>query len=269
VEDFMSSWPEPPDLQKSEETRGGQRCFRFTVVPGPHERRIVHVHGGGFTSGSGGTYGALLGALAESCRAEVFSCDYRLAPEHPYPAGLEDVSSALTDLLDDGRAATTAVVADSAGSALALAAVQALPAGLRPAAMVFYSPLVDLASDGGSLEDNGATDTMFSLGQLQSIRRAYARGVDLNDPALSPCFSDLTGMPPTLIFAGEGEVLRDNAVRLDEQLRRAGVPSDLRIVSEVPHAWPTFGVSVPESAQAIRDTARFILDRVPRPAGLS
>lgn len=261
---FMNAWQAPQDLLRGTQRPDGINDWH-TVVSGraKTQRRIIHVHGGGFTSGSGASYGALLGALAQDAEAEVISCDYRLAPEHPFPAGLNDVHAAFERLISDGDAATTAVVADSAGSALALAAISRLPLARRPAALVLFSPLVDLATEGGSYDENAESDALFSLGQLRGVRKAYARGADLRDPELSPTFGPLAGMPPALIFASESEVLRDNAVHLHKALVQAGGRSDLRLVPGVPHAWPVFGPTVPEAGQALAEAARFLVAATP------
>ncbi|MCG2621213.1 alpha/beta hydrolase [Arthrobacter sp. I2-34] len=263
---FMNAWPAPQGLLRGTQRPDGINDWH-TVLSGRVEpqRRIVHVHGGGFTSGSGASYGAFLGALAQDAEAEVISCDYRLAPEHPFPAGLNDVHAAFERLITDQDAATTAVVADSAGSALVLAAVSRLPLVRRPAALVFFSPLVDLATEGGSYDENADGDALFSLEQLRGVRKAYARGASLQDPELSPLFGPLAGMPPTLIFASTSEVLRDNAVRLHEALVRAGGHSDLRLVPGVPHAWPVFGPSVSESADALAQASEFLVTATPAP----
>lgn len=263
---FMNAWPAPHDLLRGTQRPDGINDWHTVISQrAKPRRRIVHVHGGGFTSGSGASYGALLGTLAQDAEAEAISCDYRLAPEHPFPAGLNDVQAAFERLIREENAATTAVVADSAGSALALAAISRLPVTRRPAALVLFSPLVDLATEGGSYEENADSDPLFSLEQLRRVRKAYAAGADLRDSGLSPVFGSLAGMPPTLIFASETEVLRDNAVRLHEALVRAGGQCDLRLVPGVPHAWPVFGPSVAEAADALAEAIQFLVLATPVP----
>lgn len=259
VEQFMEDWPQPENLRRSSQPFGSNTWYRFMSGNGSSERRIIHVHGGGFTSGSGRSYGAMLGELTEGCQAEAISCDYRLAPEHPFPAGLEDVEASLHELLHHDWPKSTAVVADSAGAALAVAAISRMAPDRRPAAVVLFSPLLDLASEGGSMLENESTDKMFSAHQLQVIQRVYARDVSLLDPNVSPLYgSNLGEFPPVLVFASDHEVLRDNAVRFHEAIRESGGSSELRLVPDVPHAWPTFGASVPDSAEALTETTEFI-----------
>lgn len=263
---FMNAWPVPDDVLRETQCPDGVNEWHvFTSTGAKPQRSIIHVHGGGFTSGTGASYGALLGVLAHDAKAEVISCDYRLAPEHPFPAGLHDVHAALDRLISEEKAATVAVVADSAGSALALAAVSRLPPTRRPAALVLFSPLTDLETEGGSYDENAESDSLFSLRQLRGVRRAYAPGCDLRDPELSPVFGSLSGMPPTLIFASESEVLRDNAVHLHEALVRAGGRSELRLMAGVPHAWPVFGPSVAEAGKALAEATRFLVAATPGP----
>ena len=259
VEQFMEDWPQPENLHRTDQPFGLNTWYRFVSGNRSSERRIIHIHGGGFTSGSGRTYGAMLGELTEGCQAEAISCDYRLAPEHPFPAGLEDIEAALHELLRDDWPKSTAVVADSAGAALAVAAISRMAPDRRPAAVVLFSPLIDLASEGGSMLENEATDNMFSAHQLQVIRRVYASDVSLRDPEVSPVYATNLGeFPPVLVFASADEVLRDNAVRFHEAIRESGGISELKLVPGVPHAWPTFGASVPESAEALTETTEFI-----------
>ncbi len=221
---------------------------------------LLYLHGGGYVACSARTHRPITGGFA-SRRIRVFAPDYRLAPEFPYPAALDDALSAFESLLATGVSPTRlAIAGDSAGGGLALAVLLAAKAkGLpMPARCVLFSPWTDLAATGESLRSNLDRDPMINGARCGEGAMVYLNGADPRDPLASPLYGDLSGLPPLLIHVGEREVLRDDSVRLDVKAREAGVASQLRIWPVVAHVWPLFHAIVPEGRQTLDESAAFI-----------
>jgi monoterpene epsilon-lactone hydrolase len=200
-----------------------------TLVPagGDPTRAVLYLHGGGFTTGSPATHRALATHLAAASGATVHVLDYRLAPEHPFPAALHDVLAAYRELLDRGATpAGTALAGDSAGGWLALmAALRLRDAGdPQPAALALISPWLDLI---GSSWPDDRGDAMLRPAWLRRCARDFADG-DPGAPELAPLDASLAGLPPITLHVGSEEILLDDAVRLAHRARAAGVPVDLR-----------------------------------------
>ena len=224
-------------------------------------RTILYCHGGGYYFCSPASHRALVFALAARSGARTFSLDYRLAPEHPFPAALDDALAAYRALLAEGTPADSIVIAgDSAGGGLALATLVALrDAGdPLPAAGVLFSPWTDLAATGGTLESNDGVDPMFCGASIGRAAQFYIGGADPTHPHLSPLYADLSGLPPLLIQAGSTEVLLDDARRVAQRAQAAGVPVECEIWPNMPHVWPLWTPFVPEAKRAIEGAARFV-----------
>lgn len=223
-----------------------------------HERArpvVLYLHGGGYCTGSPATHHALTGHLARRSGRRIFAADYRLAPEHPFPAALEDAVAAYQGLLADGVASRDIVVAgDSAGGGLAVAtALRLHELGLPlPQGLVLFSPWVDLTLR--QLPPVPPGEVMLNLPWLRECASWYARGTDPRHPLLSPVFADLGGLPPTLVQVGGDEVLLGDAQRLYQRARDAGVPVQLEIY---PRRWHVFQANAGVLADADR-----ALDRV-------
>ena len=219
------------------------------------------MHGGGFRIASALAYRAYSSHLAAVIGARVVTIDYRLAPEHPYPAALEDVVCAYRALLDDGVASSRLVVAgDSAGGGLVASLVlaaraEALP---LPAGVVCSSPWVDLTVRAASYETNADTDRLFSLESATTAAATYLDGHDPADPLVSPVFGDWTGAPPMLVQVGDVEVLLDDALRLAARASDAGVDVTLHVEPEMPHIWPMSYPAFPEAVDAVEEIAAFV-----------
>lgn len=228
-------------------------------------RTVLYFHGGGYVFGSPKSHRGLTFKLAEEACADVFSADYRLAPEHPFPAAVEDAVAAYQFLLAQGRdPAQLAVGGDSAGGGLTLALLlcckeRGLP---MPAAAFLYSPWTDLAATGASLEANEASDVMFKKNYLAQGAKRYIGETDPKTPLVSPLYADLSGLPPTLSFVSSTEVLYDDTTRLHDKLLAAGVASEMIVETGLAHVWPIFYPRFPEAARSIRQTAAFISARV-------
>jgi acetyl esterase/lipase len=224
-------------------------------------RTVLYCHGGGYYFCSPASHRPLVFGLATRSRARTFSLDYRLAPEHPFPAALEDALAAYRRLLTDGTPPESIVIAgDSAGGGLALATLVALrDAGdPLPAAGVLFSPWTDLAATGGTLKTNDGLDPMFCGAAIARAAKFYIGDADPADPYLSPLYADLSGLPPLLIQASSTEVLLDDARRVAERARAAGVAVELEIWPKMPHVWQLWIPFVPEAKEALERAAHFI-----------
>jgi acetyl esterase/lipase len=225
------------------------------------ERCILYLHGGGYTTMSARTYRAVTSRLAVSSDARLFALDYRLAPEHPFPAALDDAMAAWRALIAAGTPiCRIAVAGDSAGGGLALALLVALrDAGeALPAAAVLFSPWTDLAATGRSLVDNDASDPLFYGSWVARQARFYLADTPATHPLASPVYADLSGLPPLLIQVSDCEVLLDDSRRVAENAARAGVTATLRVWHGVPHGWQIFAPILPEAREALREAAEFV-----------
>lgn len=219
--------------------RGTQREPGSWGVPGEWVRQrgkdapraVLYLHGGGYTLGSPNTHKSLTTHLAVAAGCQVLVPEYRLAPEHPYPAALDDAMSAYRALLQRYPATQLAIGGDSAGGGLALCTVLALrDAGLPlPAALVLISPWTDMTLSGQTVDTLGRTDPMLSRTWLSRAAAAYRGGLALDDPRLSPLFADLSGLPPTLVQVGSDEILLDDARRYVERARAVGADVTLQV----------------------------------------
>jgi len=222
---------------------------------------ILYIHGGGYVACSAATHRPITAALARLSGRRVLSVDYRLAPEHRFPAAIDDVAAAYEWLLASGvPAATIAVAGDSAGGGLTLALLlRARDAGWPlPRCAVTFSPWVDLAGTGASRLANDGRCAMFRPENIIGFASAYLRGAEATNPWASPLYGDLHGLPPVLIQVDESELLLDDARRLHERLQAAGGTSRLEIGEGLFHCWQMLDGIVPESRAALRRAADFV-----------
>lgn len=225
-------------------------------------KTLLYLHGGAYAVGSPELYRVLTWRLAEAACCRVLVIDYRLAPEHPYPAAVEDALSSYRWLLEQGHEGRDiALAGDSAGGNLLLVLLQRLQQeGLpMPAAGICYSPWTDLTASGASVQLNARRDPMLPAQGLRHAAESYAPGVDHRQPLLSPLFADMHGWPPLDIHVGSTEILLDDATRLADRVRSAGVHADLRIWPAQPHVFPLFARFLPEGREAIAGSGRFLL----------
>jgi acetyl esterase/lipase len=253
---------------------GAPRNGEWIEPPAPdhpaRKRCILYLHGGGYTTMSARTHRGLTSRLAGWSDARLFALDYRLAPEHPFPAALDDALAAWHALIADGTPASRIVVAgDSAGGGLALALLIALRDAREPlpAAAVLFSPWTDLAVTGDSIVDNDAADPMFFGVWIARQARHYLGNTPATDHFVSPVYADLTGLPPMLIQVSDCEVLLDDSRRVAENATRSGVEATLRIWHGLPHGWQIFAPILPEGRAALREAAAFV--RAILPSGLA
>jgi monoterpene epsilon-lactone hydrolase len=241
---------------------------RPEVVVAP-DACVLYLHGGGYVIGSCNTHRPVASHLACRTGLPVLLVDYRLAPEHPYPAAVDDALTAYEWLLARGFAPGRIVVAgDSAGGGLTLATLLALRDRGRPqpALGVPISPWTDLTLSGESMTSMADRDPMVHRAGLQRMADWYVAGCAPTEPLVSPLFADPTGLPPLLIHVGEVETLRDDAVRFGARATEAGVDVTLEVWPEMIHVWHVFGPDVPESEAGVARIAEFISDRLGLPA---
>lgn len=231
-----------------------------------NEPMILYLHGGGYIFCSVATHRALAGALAVRSGIRALSLEYRLAPEAPFPAAVDDALAAYRALLDNGTPASGICLAgDSAGGGLALATALAVrEQGLPPpAGLVLFSPLTDLAATGDSIRENSRSDALFFGENICDVARFYLPpDTPATHPLASPLYADLTGLPPMLIHASDSEVLRDDAVRLAERAQAAGVAVQFRLWHALPHVWQMTWRLIPEARESLDEAAAFLRQRV-------
>lgn len=226
-----------------------------------HQRRrvILYCHGGGYTSGNLGYARVLAAKLSAATGCETLAFQYRLAPEHPYPAALEDALTAWDYLMHLGYGARDVIVAgDSAGGNLALELALKLKETGRflPGRLVLFSPWTDLTASGESYVSARDLDPMLTMDYIHAVRGAYAPQGNWTDPHLSPLFADLHRFPPTLIHVGEREILRDDSTRLAHKLQEAEVPCVIRTWPDMWHVFQMFPLK--SAGEAMEHVATFL-----------
>jgi acetyl esterase/lipase len=262
IEPFV---PGPPaGTQTTPIDAGGIPAVRLAVRQSRDDRYVLFFHGGGYTVGTARLYRDFTWRLGVASRACVLYFDYRLAPEHPFPAAVKDAVKVyrwLTDRVDTRR---IAFMGDSSGGGLALATLYRLrDDGLDlPRAAVTVSPWTDLALTGPSLTLNAAADPMLDVATLPALAEGYMAGANPRNPYVSPLYGDATGLPSTLIQVGSDEILRDDAVRMADRMRTAGCDVEIEVWSRMPHAWPLYARILPEGRAAIERIGTFLQDRI-------
>lgn len=221
---------------------------------------ILYLHGGGYSFCSPVTHRAMTAAVAKQSGVKLFSLDYRLSPEHPFPAPVDDALACYQWLLNQGIDAKNIVLGgDSAGGGLCLALMLKLkPLGEPlPAAAMLLSPWTDLAATGKSNVDNESSCAMFYTESIRNGADIYLNGAQAIDPLASPLYGDLTGLPPMWVCVSDDEVLRDDSLRLVDKARAAGCSVELQRWAGQPHVWPTFYPYLPEAKVSVKDMASF------------
>jgi acetyl esterase/lipase len=220
---------------------------------------MLYLHGGGYFACSAETHRPITTAFARN-GFRVFAPDYRLAPEHPFPAAVEDAVAVYRGLLAKGILAGKIVVGgDSAGGGLTLALLLSLrAAGLAlPAAAFLFSPWTDLASTGDSIRTNDKRCAMFRGARIAHGASYYLGSADARNPLASPLYANLAGLPPLIVHVGSDEVLLDDSTRLAERARAAGVRVELKIWPVVPHVWQIVP-AMPEARESLEEVSRFL-----------
>jgi acetyl esterase/lipase len=260
-EEFMLQTPLPSDVSLSGTTLGGVPALEISVPEATEAAAVLYFHAGVFALGSARASAGLASLLAREARAKVLSVDYRLAPEHPYPAANDDALASYRGLLETGiRPERIAFFGESAGGALALGTlVAARDAGLgQPAAAVLYSPWLDMTLTGASMETKAAVDVVLAPDRLRGSVVDYAGSADPASPALSPLFADLHGIAPLLVECGSNEVLLDDATRLAVAAAAADTEVQLGVTPDAAHVFQASAPELEEAVVALTRTGAFL-----------
>jgi len=267
MEAMTAAMPLPTDARIDAVDAGGVAA-EWTAVDGARSDRVlVYLHGGGYNIGSVRTHRMLTTALSRAASLRVLSVDYRLAPEHPFPAAIDDAVAAYRFVLKGGMAPhKVAIAGDSAGGGLTAATLLALRDGGHPlpAAAVCISPWLDLSQSGPSMKTRADSDPIVTEAALDRMAAAYLDGQDARTPNASPMFGELAGLPPILIHVGTAEVLYDDSVRFAERVRQAGGEVELDVWEDMIHVSHAFTPMLPEAGQAIDKIASFLDRRLAR-----
>ena len=252
--------PRPRRMMYADVEVGGIRGLRATPSEGYSDRHILYLHGGGYVVGSPRTHIALAARLARRCLATVTVIDYRLAPEHRYPAAIEDCVAAYRAIASTVPAECIAIAGDSAGGGATLATLGELKAAGddSPGCAYLISPWTDLTASGETMTTKADIDPMIDPSHAVSVASDYAGPVALDHPGVSPLFADLSGLPPMLIQAGSDEVLLSDSTRLAERSRAAGVDVELEVAQDMWHVYQAFARYLPEADRALDRAAIFV-----------
>lgn len=263
-EAMFAAFPVATDVTFEATTIGGVPA-RWSNTPGASQVRVLfYLHGGGYLLGSSLAYRSLFSELARASGARGLALDYRLAPENPFPAAVDDAVAGYRALLGQGIApASIAIAGDSAGGGLTVAMlVAARDAGLpMPAAAVAISPWVDMEGTGGTMSSKAADDSSLSRDVILGMASAYLNGASSRTALASPLYANLAGLPPLLIQVGSLEVLLDDATRLAAKAGESDVAVQLEIWPRMPHVWHGFASMLSEGRDAIAAAGAFVAAR--------
>ena len=259
-EKMIASIPLPADVVATPGTLGGVPVVNVDVAGVESDDVIFYLHGGAYCIGSAAASVGLASDVVRRAGARAISVDYRLAPENPYPAAIDDAVAAYRALLESVPAARIAIVGESAGGGLTAATLVALKAaGLpEPGCAVMFSPWADLTLSGASITGKAAVDPALTPDGLRLRAADYGAGHPLDDPLVSPLFANLKGLPPLLIQVGSHEILLDDATRLAARAAAADVQVSLEVTPGVPHVFQAFAAMLDEAAAALDSAGAFI-----------
>ena len=254
-----------PEHVTVNEIRVGDLDADWVAMPNSANNRVVlYLHGGGYVMGSRRTHRELAARIARDAAARVLVLEYRLAPEHPFPAAVDDATAAYRWLRKQGVAASSiAIAGDSAGGGLTLATLLTLrdASEALPACAVCMSPWTDLEGTGASAQPGGADDPMISVAALRDMGKLYAAN-SLRNPLAAPLHGNFKGLPPVLIQVGTREILLDDSTRVADKARAAGVTVRLEIEEGAPHVWQATPY-LPEAIDAVKRIGVFVRERIP------
>lgn len=273
IEEYRASMPdaEPiPDATVTPVNAGGVSGEWVVAEGADPNRRMLYVHGGGYVFMSPGTHRNLTSRISQAAGIAVLSLDYRLAPEHPFLAAVEDATAALAWIAANGpegpgAAGATFVAGGAAGGGLAVATLLKTrdDGGRQADAAVALSAFADMTLSGESMDAQKDNDVMVSKEVLQRMIRETLPNGGAEDPLLSPIFADLPGLPPLSMFVGGAEVLLDDTTRLADRARAAGVDVSVDIYPGLMHIFPLFAEMLPEGQEAIEKMAAFLAEKAP------
>lgn len=263
---MLAATPAAAGIRVEPATVGGIKGFWLRPDKAAPAARMLYVHGGGYVLGSAQALTNFAGQIAARAGADTFVPDYRLAPEHPFPAAIDDAVAAYRGLVAEG-AKRIVVVGDSAGGGLTLALLSILAAEktkgtLQPVGAAVMSPWTDLALTGASFETRAEADPIFTRDVLRVFADAYLRGHYTYDPKASPLYADLKNLPPIRIDVGEDEVLLDDSVRYADQARAAGVEVTLSVWVGMPHVFQSSLDRFLAAEQSVNAIGEFLRQRL-------
>jgi acetyl esterase/lipase len=261
VMEGMTAFPSAGETRCTPVNAGGVPAEWIAASGAADDRVILYLHGGGYVMGSIATHREMAARLSKAARARALVIDYRLAPEHPFPAAVDDAVAAYRWLLSQNIKPSRIVVAgDSAGGGLTLATLVALRDAKAPlpAAGVCISPWTDMEGTGDSMVTRAKADPVVQKQGLLGMAQLYLGGKDPKSPLAAPLYANLEGLPPLLIQVGDAETLLDDATRVAEKAKRAGVTVDLEVWPEMPHVWHLFAPFLPEGQQAIDKIGQYV-----------
>ncbi|WP_194909419.1 alpha/beta hydrolase [Catenulispora rubra] len=259
--EMMTSVPLPDDVSTKQDQLGGVPVVIVETPDLDPSAVILYLHGGAYAVGTAGELVGLAADVARRAGARAVSVDYRLAPEHQFPAALDDALAAYRGLLDSGvPAERIAFVGESAGGGLVAATlVAARDAGLPlPASAAVFSPWADLSASGASVTGKAALDPALTPRALHVRAQDYLGDRDRATPLASPIFADLTGLPPLLVQVGSHEILLDDAIRLAARAAEHDVQVELQVWPGVPHVFQSFAVMLDEAKEALDAAGAFL-----------
>ncbi|MBA4383379.1 MAG: alpha/beta hydrolase [Anaerolinea sp.] len=255
----------PKGLEWSAETIDGLKCEWLTPPGAPSDAVLLYLHGGGGVLGLYNSSRKIIGHIAAASHLRAFMPDYRLAPEYPFPDALNDCLKAydwlLTEEIDPRK---IVILGDSMGGYLTISTLLRLRDSEKPlpAAAVCISPVTDPTCSGKTMKTNADSDALLSPQFMWTVMAHYVQKHDLGDPYLSPLTADLSGLPPILIQAGEGEILLDDARRFSERAKAAGVDMTLEVWPAMWHDWHVCVPDLDEANQAIKNIAEFVHEKI-------
>ena len=253
---------ELPDDAVFEQVGAGGVSAEWISIPGVADDRVVmYLHGGGYMIGSMRTHRSPLSYLSRVSDARVLGVNYRLAPEHPFPAAVEDSVAAYRWLLAEGVSPGRIVIGgDSCGGGLTIATLVALKyfGDPLPAGGISHSGWTDLAHTGESFTTKAEVDPLIDKEMLEGMASAYLGDRPRTTPLASPYYADLRGLPPLLVQVGTAEVLLDDSIRLADRAKEAGVDVTLEVWDDMPHVWQAFASFLPEATEALEQCGQFV-----------
>ena len=260
-EQMTKVFPVAPDVKCEPVNAGGVKSEWVTAPGADAGRAVLYLHGGGYVIGSINTHRDFASRISRAAKARVLLIDYRLAPEHPFPAAVEDSVAAYRWMLAQGlKPSRIAVAGDSAGGGLTVATLVAIRDAklATPAAGVCLSPWIDLEALGDSMKSKASVDPMVQKEGLLEMAAHYLNGQDARSPLAAPLYADLAGLPPLLVQVGTAETLLDDSTRLAERARKAGVKVTLEPWNDMIHVFQVFAPMLDEGQQAIDKIGEFV-----------
>ncbi len=258
--EMLTAFPPPDDVVATPDRLGGIDVVTVDIAGVSTDDVVLYLHGGAYALGTAASSVGLVGDLVRRANARGITVDYRLAPESPFPAAIEDAVAAYEALLSVTESGRIALVGESAGGGLVLATLLALrdrnlP---MPSAAAVFSPWADLTLSGTTIESRADIDPALTVAGLRTRAVDYVGSSDPSDPLLSPVHADFTGLPPLLVQAGSDEILLDDAIRVAAAAARADVEISMQITPGVPHVFQAFAAILDEGAAALDAAGEFL-----------